>query len=101
MSARHFLLQRFPFEMERCSSHIEEQPGSGQPSTQSPEQFLQELGKIITMASNKEKSEKQEREPNYHIYVRLPFNRGNFVDPPPVCSRTVLSLHVLQQATKG
>jgi hypothetical protein len=24
------------------------------------------------------------REPRYHVYVRLPFNRGDFVDPPPV-----------------
>lgn len=23
-------------------------------------------------------------EPKYEIYVRLPFNRGDFVDPPPV-----------------
>lgn len=24
-------------------------------------------------------------EPSYVVYVRLPFNRGDFVDPPPVC----------------
>lgn len=23
-------------------------------------------------------------EPKYEVYVRLPFNRGDFVDPPPV-----------------
>ncbi|KAK3941944.1 hypothetical protein QBC46DRAFT_362981 [Diplogelasinospora grovesii] len=26
----------------------------------------------------------ERREPQYHVYVRLPFNRGDFVDPPPV-----------------
>ncbi|KAK3393046.1 hypothetical protein B0H63DRAFT_457235 [Podospora didyma] len=27
---------------------------------------------------------KEKREPKYHVYVRLPFNRGDFVDPPPM-----------------
>lgn len=30
------------------------------------------------------------RNPRYHVYVRLPFNRGDFVDPGTV-SRTVQS----------
>ncbi|KAK3500883.1 hypothetical protein B0T13DRAFT_466686 [Neurospora crassa] len=29
-------------------------------------------------------SNQDRREPRYHVYVRLPFNRGDFVDPPPV-----------------
>ncbi|KAK3396051.1 hypothetical protein B0T20DRAFT_441475 [Sordaria brevicollis] len=29
-------------------------------------------------------SNQDKREPRYHVYVRLPFNRGDFVDPPPV-----------------
>jgi hypothetical protein len=29
-------------------------------------------------------------EPKYEIYVRLPFNRGDFVDPPPVSSSFLL-----------
>ncbi|KAK0613142.1 hypothetical protein B0T17DRAFT_542955 [Bombardia bombarda] len=29
-------------------------------------------------------STKEKREPKYHVFVRLPFNRGDFVDPPPL-----------------
>lgn len=31
-----------------------------------------------------ERAAKARMEPKYHVYVRLPFNRGDFVDPPPV-----------------
>lgn len=27
---------------------------------------------------------KPEPEPTYRVYIRLPFHRGDFVDPPPV-----------------
>ncbi|KAK0733665.1 hypothetical protein B0T26DRAFT_745686 [Lasiosphaeria miniovina] len=27
---------------------------------------------------------KEKKEPKYHVYIRLPFNRGDFVDPPPM-----------------
>lgn len=37
------------------------------------------------MATIQEKdSSNEEPEYEYHVYVRLPFNRGDFVDPPPV-----------------
>ncbi len=26
----------------------------------------------------------ERREPRYHVYIRLPFNRDDFVDPEPV-----------------
>jgi hypothetical protein len=31
-------------------------------------------------------------EPKYEIYVRLPFSRGDFVDPPPVRISVCLSV---------
>ncbi|KAM7208915.1 autophagy-related protein 29 [Naviculisporaceae sp. PSN 640] len=31
-----------------------------------------------------ERPAKERMEPKFHVYVRLPFNRGDFVDPPPV-----------------
>ncbi len=30
------------------------------------------------------KEEERERDMKYHVYVRLPFKRGDFVDPRPV-----------------
>jgi hypothetical protein len=38
----------------------------------------------------KDKQETKEEDIQYVVYVRLPFNRGDFVDPPPVSFRTVL-----------
>jgi len=29
-------------------------------------------------------TKEEQREVRYHVYVRLPFRRGDFVDPPPV-----------------
>jgi len=46
--------------------------------------FLSEIDRLQKMASNQGKDTPHRREPKYHIYVRLPFNRGDFVDPPPV-----------------
>ena len=31
-----------------------------------------------------EKTPEEGRQPKYHVYVRLPFNRGDFVDPGTV-----------------
>ncbi|KAK3695499.1 hypothetical protein B0T22DRAFT_438486 [Podospora appendiculata] len=31
-----------------------------------------------------EPPKRDKMEPRYHVYMRLPFNRGDFVDPPPV-----------------
>jgi len=42
------------------------------------------------MASKEKEKDKQEEDIQYVVYVRLPFNRGDFVDPPPVSLRTVL-----------
>ncbi|KAK1758479.1 hypothetical protein QBC47DRAFT_411172 [Echria macrotheca] len=36
------------------------------------------------MASAKEREKNMDDDVNYVVYVRLPFNRGDFVDPPPV-----------------
>lgn len=30
-------------------------------------------------------SSKAVNEPHFTVFVRLPFNRGDFIDPPPVC----------------
>ena len=42
-----------------------------------------------TAADKRKKPEQptEERpEPKYHVYIRLPFDRGDFVDPGTVCS---------------
>lgn len=36
-----------------------------------------------------EQASEESRAPRYHVYIRLPFNRGDFVDPGPVSFRTV------------
>lgn len=43
--------------------------------------------KEMAEAKGKEKEREKDftrSEPKYEVYVRLPFNRGDFVDPPPV-----------------
>ncbi len=50
-------------------------------------QFLGEINNLIKMSSLEKQEKEEKKEPAYHIYVRLPFNRPpGFVDPPPVRS---------------
>jgi hypothetical protein len=35
-------------------------------------------------AAGMRKRAEERREPTYHVYIRLPFNRGDFVDPGTV-----------------
>ena len=35
---------------------------------------------------------KEDKTPKYTVYVRLPFKRGDFVDPPPVIATNRLHL---------
>ncbi|KAL1882095.1 hypothetical protein VTK73DRAFT_2504 [Phialemonium thermophilum] len=37
----------------------------------------------MALNQGKEASDRR-RQPKYHVYIRLPFERGDFVDPPPV-----------------
>ena len=37
-------------------------------------------------------------EPKYEVYVRLPFNRGGFVDPPPVSVMSPRLIHTVMTA---
>ena len=41
------------------------------------------------------------RNPRYHVYVRLPFNRGDFVDPGPVSFALCLSRDNVNLPIKG
>jgi hypothetical protein len=65
------------------------------PLPATPHQFLHEVQRLqrrSNMASKdkeKEKQDTKEEDIQYVVYVRLPFNRGDFVDPPPVSLRTV------------
>jgi hypothetical protein len=43
-----------------------------------------------------EKPVEERPEPKFHVYIRLPFKRGDFVDPGPVSPRTV-RLRMLRQ----
>ncbi|KAK4232368.1 hypothetical protein QBC38DRAFT_463935 [Podospora fimiseda] len=62
---------------------------------QTPQDFINKLNmeskrraELFQKEMDKERLSKQtskeEKSPKYTVYVRLPFNRGDFVDPPPV-----------------
>lgn len=52
------------------------------PSTQ--HQLDHEVNRLVAMTERQKTEGKPEPEPTYRVYIRLPFNRGDFVDPPPV-----------------
>jgi hypothetical protein len=91
--------QRYPtlaFTDKMNPSKQPQGPSKEPPHPPTSHQFLnkvQRLQRRSTMASKekeKEKLEAKEEDIQYVVYVRLPFNRGDFVDPPPVSLRTVL-----------
>jgi hypothetical protein len=49
---------------------------------------LKGKGKVV------EQEQASKAEPSYVVYVRLPFSRGDFEDPPPVCSTTSFLLQI-------
>ena len=42
-------------------------------------------GTKMLSSKNREKQDAEKEDINYTVYVKLPFDRGDFVDPPPVC----------------
>ncbi|KAK1826694.1 hypothetical protein QBC39DRAFT_363793 [Podospora conica] len=42
------------------------------------------VNRLLRMEEKKKTEGKPEPEPTYRVYIRLPFNRGDFVDPPQV-----------------
>jgi hypothetical protein len=92
-------------------------PGSRDKEAQAPKStttangFLQEIERRqrISMASKEKEAERRvsgEEDINYVVYVRLPFKRGDFQDPPPVspfalCSYQPTTGSMLKLATSA
>lgn len=69
---------------------------------QTPQEFIHQLAmetkrRPDVLSRERDRSSKQapkeEKNPKYTVYVRLPFKRGDFVDPPPVIATTVYTSH--------
>ncbi len=59
---------------------------SERPPEQTARQFLHQISALQRQSkmASKEKEKDPEEDINYIVYIKLPFNRGDFVDPPPV-----------------